>query len=52
MKAYTVYGVEKETGSKIVLGVYYSLEEARQFCERWKWNYDDGKSDYWMEIED
>lgn len=51
MKTYTVYGVEKETKSKIVLGVFYCLEEAEQLCERWGWNYDDGKHFYWMEIE-
>jgi len=48
----TVFGVEKETKCKIVLGTFYTRDEATQFCEQWHWNYDDGTNEYEMLIDE
>lgn len=52
MSLITVYGIEKETECRIVLGTFYSKEEALQFCKEWKWLYDDGKHSYMMEVDE
>ena len=52
MKLITVFGVEKETKCRVVLGTFYSKEEAEQFCERWGWSFDDGVHSYWMELDE
>jgi len=46
----TVLGIEKESKCEIILGTFYSKEEAEQFCEQWGWNFDDGVNNYWMKI--
>lgn len=48
----TVLGIEKETGCEIVLGTFYSKEEADEFCKTWNWLYDDGVNTYDMKIVD
>lgn len=51
MEKWNVILTDKKTGTETFYGEYKSEREAEEICERWGWNYDDGKKSYWMGYE-